>query len=234
MRTRTALLALAMFLAAVATIHAEGPALETDNDRVLYALGLALSQNLTAFGLTAEELALVQAGLADGAMGREPRVALQEMRPQIQAMLKTRVAAQAEEEKEAGSAYRAEMAKEPGAVVKDSGLVYRELKAGTGASPAATDTTRIHYHGTLRDGTVFDSSRDRGAPATFSLQQVVPCFREGLQQMKVGGKGKLTCPPEIAYGDRGSPPKIRPGATITFEVELLEIVQKPAAASSVP
>ena len=195
MRVRTALLALAICLAAVATIHAQGPTLEGDDDRVLYALGLALSKNLAAFGLTAGELTLVQAGLADGTLGREPRVALEEMGPKIQAMLRTRVAAQAEKEKEAGIVYRDKMAKEPGAVIKDSGLIYRELEAGTVVSPAATDTTKIHYHGTLRDGTVFDSSRDRGTPATFSLQQVVPCFREGLQQMQVGGKGKLTCPP---------------------------------------
>ena len=234
MRVRTALLALAICLPAVTTIHAEGPALESDNDKVLYAMGLALSKNLAALGLTSEELTLVQAGLADGTLGLEPKVVLEEIAPQIPAMLRTRVAAQTEKEKEVGSAYRAEMAKEPGAVVKDSGLIYRELQAGTGASPAATDTAKLHYHGTLRDGTVFDSSRDRGEPATFSLQQVVPCFREGLQQMQVGGKAKLTCPPELAYGDRGSPPKIRAGATITFEVELLEIIRKPAAASSVP
>jgi FKBP-type peptidyl-prolyl cis-trans isomerase FkpA/FKBP-type peptidyl-prolyl cis-trans isomerase FklB len=84
---------------------------------------------------------------------------------------------------------------------------------------------RVHYHGTLTDGTVFDSSVQRGEPATFALNGVIPCFREGVQLMKVGGKSRLVCPAPLAYGDRGAPPKIRPGATLVFEVELLEIVK---------
>lgn len=229
MRARSAMLALVICLALASTLHAEGPALESDDDRVLYALGLALSQNLTSFGLNPAELELVKAGLSDGVLAREPRVNLEEVGPQIQTMLRARVAAVAEKEKAAGAAFRTEAAKETGAVVKESGLVYREILSGGGASPAATDTVKIHYHGTLRDGRVFDSSVDRGEPATFSLQQVVACFREGLMQMKVGGKGKITCPPELAYGERGSPPMILPGATISFDLELLEIVAQPAA-----
>jgi FKBP-type peptidyl-prolyl cis-trans isomerase len=91
---------------------------------------------------------------------------------------------------------------------------------------------RLHYKGTLRDGTVFDNSADRGAPATFQLGGVVPCFREGLTLMKVGGKSRLVCPPELAYGERGFPPTIPPGATLTFEVELLGVV--PSAADAAP
>jgi len=224
MRTRIAL-SLALCLALAPTLHAEGPALENDEQRMLYGLGLVLSQNLAPFNITAEELSLIQAGLTDGTLGREPKISLQEMGAQFQVLLQARSAAQGDKEKDAGTAYRAEAGKEPGAVVRESGLVYRELSAGSGVAPTAASKVKIHYHGTLRDGTVFDSSRDRGTPATFSLGQVVPCFSEGLQQMKVGGKSKITCPPELAYGDRGSPPKIRPGATITFEIELLEIVE---------
>jgi FKBP-type peptidyl-prolyl cis-trans isomerase FkpA/FKBP-type peptidyl-prolyl cis-trans isomerase FklB len=224
MRTKTVLTGL-MCLALASTLYATELALETDEQRMLYGLGLILSQNLGTLDITAEELPLIQAGLADGTLGREPRVSMEKMGPQFQAMLRARTAGLNEKEKEAGSTYREEAAKEPGAVVRESGLIYRELSAGSGVAPTAANTVKLHYHGTLRDGKVFDSSRDRGTPATFSLGQVVPCFSEGLQQMKVGGKSKIVCPPELAYRDRGSPPYIRPGATITFELELLEIVE---------
>ena len=106
-----------------------------------------------------------------------------------------------------------------------SGALVKEMKAGTGEQPKATDTVKVHYHGTLTDGTVFDSSVQRGQPATFPLNGVVKCWTEGLQQMKVGGKAKLVCPSDTAYGDQGRPPQIKPGATLVFEVELLEIVK---------
>src|SRR5262249_13958762 len=108
---------------------------------------------------------------------------------------------------------------------------------GSGASPAATDTVKVHYEGTLENGTVFDSSKKRGTPATFALNQVIPCWTEGVQKMKVGGQAKLTCPSAIAYGDRGAPPTIPGGATLTFDVELLGIESKGdqgAPASSSP
>ena len=103
-------------------------------------------------------------------------------------------------------------------------MVITTLKPGTGPSPKATDKVKVHYHGTLTDGTVFDSSVQRGQPATFALNSVIKCWTEGVQQMKVGGKSRLVCPADVAYGDRGAPPRIKPGATLVFEVELLEIV----------
>ena len=117
----------------------------------------------------------------------------------------------------------AKSAKEPGAVVSESGLVYRSLKEGQGPSPQATDTVRVHYRGTLPDGREFDSSYSRGQPAEFPLNRVIRCWTEGVQKLKVGGKAKLTCPPAIAYGDRGAGGVIPPGATLLFEVELLGI-----------
>ena len=116
-------------------------------------------------------------------------------------------------------------AKEPGAVVTSSGLVYRSLKDGTGASPKETDTVKVHYRGTFPDGKEFDSSFKRNEPATFPLNRVIKCWTEGVQKMKVGGKAKLTCPASIAYGERGAGGVIPPNATLLFEVELLDIAK---------
>ena len=124
----------------------------------------------------------------------------------------------------AQSEVAAAAAKEAGAVVTASGLVYRSLKDGTGAQPAsASDTVKVHYRGTLPDGKEFDSSYKRNAPIDFPLNGVIPCWTEGVQRMKVGGKAKLTCPPGIAYGSRGAGGVIPPNATLHFEVELLGI-----------
>ncbi len=115
-------------------------------------------------------------------------------------------------------------AKEPGAVVTPSGLVYRSLQDGQGATPAATDVVKVHYRGTLPDGREFDSSYKRGQPASFPLDRVIKCWTEGVQRMKVGGKAKLTCPSTIAYGERGAGNGlIPPNATLFFEVELIDI-----------
>ena len=128
--------------------------------------------------------------------------------------------------REAAQAFLDKAAAEPGAKKLPSGLVITTLRPGTGASPKATDTVKVHYQGTLIDGTVFDSSVRRGEPATFPLNGVIPCWTEGVQQMKVGGKSRLVCPSNLAYGDRGAPPRIKPGATLVFEIELLEVVTK--------
>lgn len=117
-------------------------------------------------------------------------------------------------------------AKEKGAVTTASGLVYLSLKDGKGASPAATDVVKVHYRGTFLDGKEFDSSFKRNEPTSFPLNRVIPCWTEGLQRMKVGGKAKLTCPAAIAYGDRGAGGVIPPNTTLQFEVELLEIAGK--------
>lgn len=117
-------------------------------------------------------------------------------------------------------------AAEPGAQVTASGLVYRPLKDGSGASPAAADVVRVHYRGTFPDGKEFDSSFKRNQPAEFPLNRVIPCWTEGVQKIKVGGKAKLTCPAKIAYGERGTPGgPIPPNAVLQFEVELLGIVK---------
>jgi len=130
--------------------------------------------------------------------------------------------AQSSAEAEAAKA-AADAAKEAGAVVTPSGLVYRSLKDGTGATPKATDKVKVHYRGTLPNGKEFDSSHKRGEPADFRLDRTVPCWTEGMQLMKIGGKAKLTCPPSLAYGARGAGGVIPPHSTLYFEVELLGI-----------
>jgi FKBP-type peptidyl-prolyl cis-trans isomerase FkpA len=117
----------------------------------------------------------------------------------------------------------AQAAKEPGAQTTASGLVFRSLKDGNGPTPKASDVVRVHYRGTFPDGREFDSSFKRNQPAEFPLNRVIPCWTEGVQKIKVGGKARLTCPPAIAYGERGAPGAIPPNATLHFEVELLGI-----------
>ena len=114
-------------------------------------------------------------------------------------------------------------AAEKGAVKTASGLVYQTMQEGSGAQPKETDTVRVHYRGTFPDGKEFDSSFKRGQPAEFPLNRVIKCWTEGVQKIKVGGKAKLTCPPELAYGERGAGGTIPPNATLQFEVELLAI-----------
>lgn len=106
-----------------------------------------------------------------------------------------------------------------------SGLVYESLKDGTGLAATPADSVQVHYRGTLANGTEFDSSYKRGQPATFPLNRVIPCWTEGVAKMREGGKAKLTCPPEIAYGSRGAGSAVPPNATLTFEVELLKVVR---------
>jgi FKBP-type peptidyl-prolyl cis-trans isomerase FkpA len=200
----------------------EAQTLQTDQDKTLYALGLAIGENVKEFKLSAAELAFVSAGLSDVVLGKEPKVDIQTYGPKIQALVQERAAVAATAEKTAAGAFLAQMAKETGAQRSASGMIYIPITAGTGANPTAASTVKVHYHGTLRDGTVFDSSVDRGEPISFPLNGVIPCWTEGVQMMKVGGKAKLVCPSDTAYGDTGSGP-IPGGATLVFEVQLLAI-----------
>ncbi len=202
--------------------------LETDDQKTIYAIGVSMGQSFQQqFNASPEELELLKAGVTDGALKRTPKVDVNQYRQKFQQLAQARAAQVAATEKKASEEFLKKMAAEPGAVKTDSGLIYIDEKPGSGESPKATDKVKVHYHGTLRDGTVFDSSVERGTPATFLLGHVIPCWTEGLQKMKVGGKAKLVCPSNIAYGDRGQPPKILPGATLVFEVELLEVVKAP-------
>lgn len=219
-------------LLALATAQAPPASAEkvptTDDEKTIYALGVSMARNLASFALTPAELEFLFAGVRDEAAGKEPAVPLEQFGPRIRTLAETRTKAAAAKEKEAGATFLVAEAGATGAVKTDSGLVIRTLTEGSGSSPTTTDTVWVHYTGRLRDGTVFDSSEKRGEPAQFRLGGVIPCWTEALQTMKVGGKAHITCPPEIAYGDRGFPGSIPPGATLAFDVELLEIVAAPA------
>ncbi len=205
------------------------PALATDDEKTIYSLGLSIYRSLSTFDLSPAELELVKRGLADAAAGK-PAVDLAEWGPKIQALARIRAARVAEAQKTASKAYLQKAAAEPGAVVTPSGLVYRELTPGTGASPKPTDTVKVNYRGTLINGTEFDSSYRRNQPAQFALNGVIRCWTEGVQKMKVGGKARLVCPSDLAYGDAGRP-SIPGGAALIFEIEFLDIVAKPAPAA---
>lgn len=204
--------------------RAETP-LMTEDHKTLYALGVANGQGMARFEFTPAEAQIIGAGMVDALSGTDLQVTFEEYRDQVNEMMQARMAIAGQAELTEGQAFLAEAAKEAGAVQTESGLVYLELKEGSGASPAATDEVKVHYHGMLRNGDVFDSSVDRGEPATFALNRVIKAWTEGVQLMKVGGKAKLVCPPDLAYGERGAGGMIGPNATLIFEVELLEIVE---------
>ena len=208
---------------------AKAPKLATDQDKTLYALGQIISKNLDAFQLSPQELEMVKAGIDDGVAGKPSQVDIAKFGDKIQELHKTRSAVLLQKEKATGTAYMTKAAAEKGATKTASGLVITTLTPGTGAAPAATDEVKVNYEGKLIDGTIFDSSIQRGEPATFPLNGVIPCWTEALQLMKVGGKSRIVCPSDLAYGDRGQPPQIRSGATLVFEVQLLDIV-KPGTA----
>ena len=199
--------------------------LETEDDKTIYAMGVTLARNLDNLPLSESEKQILQTGFADGMEKRDPQVDTDRYGRMAEGMFTRRNADLAKEESEAAEAFLAEAAAAEGAQRSDSGLVMVVLSPGEGPSPAPTDRVRVHYHGTLRDGTVFDSSVVRGEPVVFPLNRVIPCWTEALQKMKTGEKSRIVCPAEIAYGDQGAPPLIKPGATLSFEGELLVVLE---------
>ncbi len=225
---------LAATLPAVAAEKKAAPALlSNDAAKAAYSIGFlsgkANQQNLETLNVDA-----YVAGFRDAYANKQPLLTEDEMRATLEAFKQRlmgeameKAARQAAENKAKATAFLAENGRKKGVTTTSSGLQYEVITAGSGARPKETDMVRVHYHGTLMDGTVFDSSVQRGEPVSFFLNQVVPGWLEGLQLMPVGSKYRLTIPPELAYGDAGAGP-IEPNTVLIFEVELLGI-DKPVA-----
>jgi FKBP-type peptidyl-prolyl cis-trans isomerase len=227
MKRFACLLVLALFACASAPAVAQAEP-KTEDDKTLYALGLVISKQLAPFKLTPAELAMIQAGLVDGSTaGKTPKVDLDTYGPKIQAFGQARMTAGLAEEKKKGKEFLDKTAAKPGIKKMDAGILMETVAAGTGASPTATDTVKVAYKGSLLDGTVFDSSEKHGGPQTMRMDQIVKCWVDGLSAMKVGGKAKLYCPSDTAYGDRPMG-VIPPGSTLQFDIELVSI-EKPEA-----
>ena len=219
---RRPMLTLLIALIAVPAFAAEGP--QTEDQKSLYAVGLIMAHQLDVFSLTPAELEFVKQGLSDGITGKPPLVDMEEYKPKINALAVARRNAQGEKLAAQSKQYMDKAAKEKGAVRTKSGLIYQPVKEGSGARPAATDKVRVNYRGTFIDGKEFDSSYEAGQPAEFQLDRVIKCWTEGVQMMKPGGKARLVCPPDTAYGAQGSG-AIPSNATLVFEVELLEVIK---------
>ncbi|CAG0944294.1 FKBP-type 22 kDa peptidyl-prolyl cis-trans isomerase [Gammaproteobacteria bacterium] len=203
----------------------------TEDQKAIYAYGAAIGQQMAEqnkqLRLSAEELEVFRNAFGDTVSGKEPAVKIEEYETKFRELAQARIAAGAADARKTGEEFLASAASQQGAVKTDSGLVFRTITPGKGgAHPQATDKVKVHYQGTLPDGTVFDSSLQRGQPAEFTLNQVIPCWTEGVQRMQVGEKAQLVCPATLAYGDRNTGGPIPPGSTLNFEVELLEINPK--------
>lgn len=208
------------------TLFAAEPAAMSEDQKTLYAIGQSVSRSLAVFELTPAEFELVKQGLSDAQAGK-PGVELSAYNSKIQELARARRKAAGDRQIGAGKEFLEKAAKEKGAVKTASGMVYTSLVEGKGESPKSTDVVKVNYRGTLIDGKEFDSSYKRGKPLEFKLDNVIKCWIEGVQLMKVGGKSKMVCPSDLAYGDKGAGEMILPGATLVFEVELLDI--NPAA-----
>jgi FKBP-type peptidyl-prolyl cis-trans isomerase FkpA len=208
-------------LLALPAFAAEAP--KTEEQKTLYAIGLIVARQLSTFALTPAEMEMVKQGITDAATGKKPLVEIEAYNQQVQSLANARREAQGQKLAADAKLFVEKAANQKGAVKTASGLIYLSQKEGSGTSPAASDKVKVHYSGTLVNGVVFDSSYNRGQPAEFPLNGVIACWTEGLQMMKPGGKAKLVCPPQIAYGERGAGGLIPPNATLQFEVELLEV-----------
>ena len=195
---------------------------KTEEEKTLYAIGLIVAQQLSPFTLTPAELEIVKQAMTDVTTGKKPIVEIEAYNKKVQELANARRNAQGQKLAAEAKVFVEKAAKEKGAVKTASGLIYLAQKEGSGTSPAAADKVKVHYNGALVNGVVFDNSYKRGQPIEFALNGVIKCWTEGLQMMKPGGKARLVCPPEIAYGERGQGP-IPPNATLVFDVELLEV-----------
>jgi FKBP-type peptidyl-prolyl cis-trans isomerase FkpA len=196
---------------------------ESADEKTLYAVGIAVSRSLAVFSLSPSELEIVKKGITDAVSGKKLEVSLSSYNDKVQELARNRRKSQGEKQALLGRDYLEKVSKEKGYLRSDSGIVYTLLKEGTGTSPKLTDTVKVNYRGALIDGTEFDSSFKRGKPTEFRLDGVIKCWSEMLQKMKPGGSSRVVCPSSLAYGDSGAGELILPGATLVFDVDLLEV-----------
>ncbi|NDD58277.1 MAG: FKBP-type peptidyl-prolyl cis-trans isomerase [Chlamydiae bacterium] len=208
--------------------------MKSTKEKVSYCIGLETGKNLKHQFADMEESLLLE-GFQDGLSGASPKLSQEEihsillaLRNQIQAQQKQHIAHVAQENKKQGDVFLAQNKEKDGIVVLPSGLQYKVIKSGSGPSPSLFDQVTIHYKGTFIDGRVFDSSIERGQPATFPLGKLIPGWSEALQLMKKGDKWQLFVPSYLAYGEHGYGPEIGPNTTLIFEVELIDISNQPA------
>lgn len=222
MNKTLALLAIAGFSLACSS-KAAPPEPRTDDEKTAYALGLAMSRDVVSLHLTEAELELLKAGLSDGVLNRGTKVDLEEFRPKIQVMSRARNAATSAEARKIGAAYLEKAAAEEGATKLPTGAVLKTLQEGAGPAPMLGNIVHVRYKGTLVDGTVFDSTEKDPEPFRNQLGGFIPCLSQALQLMKKGSKVKVSCPADLAYGDRGLPQRVGPGETLVFELELVDV-----------
>ena len=195
-------------------------------DQVSYALGLSIGNNFKASGIKSVEGADFLEGLQDALSENKPQLTYAQAQELLHRFFEKLQGEEAEINRKAGDEYRKILQNKAGVTTLENGIQYEVLRTGTGAKPTAKDTVRVHYHGTLINGTVFDSSVERGEPAEFPLQGVISGWTYILQQMPVGSKWRVVLPPQMAYGERGAGSSIRPNMTLIFEIDLLDIVHK--------
>lgn len=193
-------------------------------EKISYALGLSIGNNILNTGIQNLNLAKLSKGIQDILESKQQEISTEEAQELLNSYFEELQQKMTEQQQIAGKAFLAENAKRENVVSLPSGLQYEIMVTGTGAKPGASDSVKCHYHGTLIDGTVFDSSVQRGQPATFGVSQVISGWVEALQLMPVGSKWKLFIPSDLAYGQQGAGQHIGPNTSLIFEVELLDIV----------
>jgi FKBP-type peptidyl-prolyl cis-trans isomerase len=219
------ILALVVLTTSFALTSCDDPKIETEEQKYSYSIGYQFAQNLKGQNVKVDSKALALA-VSDVLNGKDPKITEQEMQDSMQKMYEKRrenMKAEADKNKKEGEEFLAKNKEQGDVKTLESGLQYQVMSAGEGAKPGENDTVKVHYKGTLIDGTEFDSSYKRDKPAEFPVKAVIPGWTEALQLMKKGGKWKLWIPSELAYGERGRP-SIPPNSVLIFEVELLDIV----------
>ncbi len=233
MKKTFALGALALTMALVGCSKGGKVELKTDEDKTFYTLGTMFGSRLNNLDLTEKEIDALAQGLKDSAAKKELALKPEEFQNKIQEVFSERMKKFAEKVKKTGTEFLTKFVSDGGTKTA-SGLAYKIENAGSAKKPKAEDTVEVHYHGTLIDGTVFDSSKERNQPVSFPLNRVIKGWTEGLQLIGEGGKIKLVIPSDLAYGDAGAPPKIPGGSTLVFDVELISIKAPEAVKAAAP